>query len=89
MNSQRERALGLIALISVVITSVLLFIVTPDQLGDAVTSEYLLKVMLYPSVLVLLRAIWKTLLDNKIQSKSEREADFRKSESEFHQKEGK
>jgi hypothetical protein len=89
MNSQRERALGLTALIVVIITSVLLFIVKPDQLGDPVTSEYLLKVLLYPSVLILLRAIWKTLLDNKIQSKPKREAEFRKSEAKFQQEEGK
>lgn len=83
MNSQREKTLGIIALIGVIVTAILLFVVTPEKLGDPVTSEYLLKVFLYPSALVLLRAIWKTLLDNKIQSKSEREADFNEKRSEF------
>lgn len=83
MNSQREKALGIIALVGVIITSILLFVVKPEKLGDPITIEYLLKVILYPSVLILLRAIWKILLDNKIQSKASREADFNKKRSAY------
>ena len=83
MNSQREKALGIIALIGVVVTSILLFVVTLEKFRDPVTSEYLLKAFLYPSSLILLRAIWKTLLDNKIQSKLDRESDFNEKRAAF------
>jgi len=83
MTQRVEKRLGILAFITVIITSILLFIVRPENLGDPVTSEYLLKVILYPSALVLLRAVWKTWLDNKIQSKVLREADFMKKKSAF------
>lgn len=88
MNPQRERVLGVIASVVVIIASILLFLVTPENLGDPVTSEYLLKVALYPSALIMLRAIWKTLLDNKIQSKASREADFNEKKSAFEKENG-
>ena len=78
MSPQKEKKLGVLSFIVVLFTAVLLFAVTPEKLGDAVSVEYILKVLLYPSALILLRAIWKTLLDNKIQGKEQRDDKFRK-----------
>ncbi len=78
MNPKSEKLIGVAALIITVLSGTLLFIIKPENLPNPEMAEYYLKLALYPSGLVLLRAIWKTLLDNKIRSQAQREADLKR-----------
>ena len=72
MNPKREKVLGLSALLIVIVTGVLLYMVKPTSFSNPAQTEYLLKVLLYPAGLVLIRAVWKFWLDEKIRGKAER-----------------
>ncbi len=87
MNYRLEKTIGIIAVVGCTLGLVILYIVGPDNFSDPVSVEYIAKVVLYPSGLLAIRFAWKSLLDNKIRSKSEREEGFKREMEEFNDSE--
>ena len=78
MSNKTERLLGFSALVLILISGAVLFIIRPENFSDPGSVEYVMKIVLYPSALVFIRFLWKSLLDNKIRGRAEREKEFKR-----------
>lgn len=67
MSPKKENLIFLLLLFPAAFAAILLFFGDPEALGDEVTTEYILKVLLYPAVLGLVVLLWKKI-DRRIKN---------------------
>ncbi len=67
MSRKNENIIFLLLLFPAVFAAILLFFGDPEALGDEASTEYVLKVLLYPSVLGLIVLLWKKI-DRRIKN---------------------
>ncbi len=74
MSQSMERSLFWILLVLSVLGTGLLFLGPEDLLGDINTTQYVLKTVLYPSVLIFLILAWRAI-DRNINNRKPGEVD--------------
>ncbi|MCE7993757.1 MAG: hypothetical protein HEP71_17355 [Roseivirga sp.] len=67
MSPKKENIIFLLLLFPATFAAILLFFGDSEALGDEVTTEYILKVLLYPAVLGLLVLLWRKI-DRRIKN---------------------
>lgn len=61
MSLKKENTLFLLLIVPALIATILLFFGDPEVLGDEVTTEYILKMVLYPTVLGIIVLLWRKI----------------------------
>lgn len=67
MSPKKENLIFLLLLFPAAFAAILLFLGDPEALGDEATTEYILKVLLYPAVLGLIVLLWRKI-DRRIKN---------------------
>ncbi len=67
MSPKKENIIFLLLLFPATFAAILLFFGDPKALGDAATTEYVLKTLLYPAVLGLIVLLWRKI-DRRIKN---------------------
>lgn len=61
MSLKKENTLFLLLIVPALVAAILLFFGDPEVLGDEVTTEYILKMVLYPTVLGIIVLLWRKI----------------------------
>lgn len=67
MSPKKENITFLLLLFPAAFAAILLFFGDPEALGDEATTEYILKVLLYPAVLGIIVLLWRKI-DRRIKN---------------------